>query len=162
MNDYVLTESGASWLASRIAGKAPNINVIYVVYDNSTKTHTEINATITASDLLTTSETTGVMRSTKNISVHTKSDDSGNKYAVVYGVVSNADVLGSPDLTAGESKIITIAVGHTSDTGNPADDIIIAACNITISGVYQPVPWVDNMSIAVSCPIQISATKPGN
>lgn len=157
MYNYTLTESGAAWIASRISGNGKDLNVLYVVYDNGGKDGIDINKKITVSDLLALSGTTGVIRVTRNISNTSIPTDTGSFSAVTSGIVSKDDVLsvdGGPELNS-SSMIISVAVGFTG-SGAPDNDVIVAACNLTKDGTSSPVPWVENMTLSVSCPITIS------
>ena len=152
MIDYTLTESGASWIASRMSGTAANLDLIYVVYSNDSSEHTSIDAKTSAEDFYNLNGNTWFMRVTNNVTVTSKPAQDGKYTVAVSGVVDRSDIMpkdNSPELMAGQSKIITIAVGYTGKGGTQDHDVIVAACNV------DPVSWVDNMAIAVSCPITV-------
>ena len=153
MIDYTLTESGASWIASRLAGSAADLDLIYVVYSNDTTEYIDINTETSAEDFYSLTGNIWFMRVTRNVTVTRNSSDNGKYVVSVSGVVDRDDVMSktdSPDLQAGASRIITIAVGHTGPNETQDNDVIVAACNV------DPITWVDNMSIAVSCPIAVA------
>ena len=158
MYNYVLTEKGSSWIASRMVGGSKPLDVMYVIYDNGGKECIDLVPSITADYFHNLSGTTGAVRITKNIANTCIHNESGSTSAMISGIVHKDDLRLNdkyPEVTASVSKIIAVAVGYSgSDTSD--SDVIVAACNITKDGVCSPVPWIDNMSMSVSCPITIA------
>lgn len=155
MSDYTFTKKGAEWAANRMISSkyTKDIDTMYVVYTNGSTERLDLTNTMTVSDLLNQDNGIWCMKKEGGVVGYVTDNGNGQYIANMSCVVTKDDVVsgGSVVLSSNASKVIAVAVAVS---GEP--DTIIAVCNMTKSGVANPIRWVDNMSMSVSCPICLS------